>query len=75
MPIEDDILSTEQVADLLGVSPHYVRTLCHDGRLNCFKLSREWLITRASVEEYQRTRRPPGRPPKVNNAQENSAPT
>jgi excisionase family DNA binding protein len=62
---DENILSTEQVASILGVSTHYVRVLCQSGRLDCFKLGREWLIRRAGVEEYQRTRRPPGRPHKI----------
>ena len=70
MPTEDDILNTKQAADLLGVKPHYVRTLCQDDRLECFKLGRDWLIMRASLEEYQRTRRPPGRPPKSSKEEE-----
>jgi excisionase family DNA binding protein len=61
---EESILSTQQAADELGVTAHYVRVLCQEGRLACFKLSREWLVKRSSLEAFKATRRSRGRPPK-----------
>jgi excisionase family DNA binding protein len=69
---EPDFISTKQAAEILDLSVQYVRDLCLDGRMNCFKLpgGRDWLIPRSEVEEYQRTRRPPGRPPKSSTEEE-----
>ena len=68
MPNEDDIISTKQAAAILNVSTHRVRVLCQKGRLDCFKLGREWLIRLESVESYERGQ--PGRPPKSSTEEE-----
>ena len=64
----DDLLSVQQAAKELDLSKTQIRRLCQESRLGCFKLpgGRDWLIPRTAVEEYQRTRRKPGRPPKAN---------
>lgn len=58
-----DVLTIQEVADELNVTPGRVRQLCQENLLGR-KFGRQWLITRAELDEYKNTRRPPGRPPK-----------
>lgn len=60
-----DLLSTEEAAEILGISVRHVQRLCRDKSLKFGrKIGSAWVITRAEVEAYQRTRRRPGRPRK-----------
>lgn len=56
-----DLLTVDQVAKKLRVSPGWVRQLCQIGRLGQ-KIGRQWLITREELDSYIAKRRPPGRP-------------
>jgi len=55
-------LTTDDVADQLGISSSRVRLLCRLGRLG-HKHGRDWVITAANVRQYlNRGPLPPGRP-------------
>lgn len=56
-----DVLTVEDVAKELSVSPGWVRRLAQDGKLGR-KVGRQWLFTSKEVEDYKRNRKPPGRP-------------
>jgi len=58
-----DLLTLRQAADALNISQTRARNLCYSSRLRAVKMAGVWLIPRDAVEEYQRTRRKPGRPP------------
>jgi excisionase family DNA binding protein len=60
--MSEDILTTVEAAERLGISQRRIRTLLAEGRLEGKKiggekLSGKWAITRASIERYQRERR------------------
>lgn len=57
-------MTTQEVASLLGVNEQRVRWLVAHGRIPAQKIGRDWLFERAAVEEYNRQRKPAGRPPK-----------
>jgi excisionase family DNA binding protein len=48
----DNLLTTKQVADKLGVSEGWVRMLCISGQLEGFKHGRAWAISPDAVERY-----------------------
>jgi excisionase family DNA binding protein len=58
------ILTTKQVAEILGISRRGVHSLIRRGRLPAEKIGRDWVIRSNKLKEYQKTRRGPGRPPK-----------
>lgn len=43
-----------EAADLLGVDHSTLRAQVHRGRLNAFKVGRDWLVTEEEVERYRR---------------------
>jgi excisionase family DNA binding protein len=49
-------LSTAEAAKLLDVSPQRVRDLIKAGRLEAFKVGRDWAVSRKSVEEFERAK-------------------
>lgn len=55
-----DLLTTNEAAALLGVTPVYVRTLIREGRLPAERYGRDWLIARSALLALER--RPVGRP-------------
>ena len=56
-------MTVQQAAQELGVSARRVRQLIEGGVLIAEALNpRLWLVERASVDRYQQTRRPAGRP-------------
>jgi excisionase family DNA binding protein len=60
-----ELLTTEQAAEKLGVSPSRVRQFIIDGRLPAIKLGRDNLIREADLKLIGN--RKAGRPPKPNN--------
>ena len=54
-------LTTNEAADLMGVTPRRVRALIEAGRLRAEKVGRDWQIRRADAENLERK---PGRPRK-----------
>jgi len=61
-----DLLTTNEVAERLGVDGSLVRRLCREGRLGT-KIGSQWIITEADVEQY-RADGPRKRGPKPTNA-------
>lgn len=59
------MLTTKQAGERLGVTDARVRVLLTEGRLSGEKFGRDWLVSRESVENYQLSRRPAGRPKKI----------
>ena len=57
-------MTVNDVAEMLEVTPQYIRKLCIDGRLKGTKIGHQWLFTPEAVEEFKKTRRSPGRPKK-----------
>jgi len=53
-------LTTEQVAERLGVTPRRVRALITAGRLKAKKIGRDYLIDSRDLAKF--TPLPPGRP-------------
>lgn len=45
-----------EAADLVGVSPEYVRRLCRTGRVRCHRAGREWLVDIESLAGVTRRR-------------------
>lgn len=61
----DELLTTTQVAELLGVTVRRVKQLIHTGQLRpTRKLGNYNVFRRAAVEAFAATPRPRGRPPK-----------
>lgn len=52
--MEEELLSTEEVAGYLGVGPVTVWRWCREGVLPCAKIGRSWRIRRSAVEEFVR---------------------
>jgi len=67
----EGLVSAEQAAKELGVSPRRVRQFLKDGRLLGTKLGHYWLIDKGDLAYFKSLSRKPGRPPylkrKVNN--------
>jgi excisionase family DNA binding protein len=55
-------LTTQQAADILGVSRKMVQSLIKRDRLPAEKIGRDWMIKREDVENHERGKG--GRPPK-----------
>ena len=53
--LENEFLTTEEVARILKVTPKLVRREATEGRLKGFKIGREWRFTRADVRSYRGT--------------------
>jgi excisionase family DNA binding protein len=59
------LLSTEQVAQVLGVGSGRVRQLAAFGQLECERIGRGLYFTPQQLERYIEKRRPMGRPRRV----------
>jgi excisionase family DNA binding protein len=55
-------VTTPEAAQYLGVTPPHIRLLYYKGVLRGEKRGRDIWIFVESLEEYQKNRRPPGRP-------------
>lgn len=58
----DEEVTTPEAAQYLNVTPPHIRLLYYKGILRGEKRGRDLWITKESLEEYQRNRRPAGRP-------------
>lgn len=47
-----DILTTEEVMELLNIGKNALYKLLASGRLKAFRIGRNWKIPRKSVDEY-----------------------
>lgn len=57
-----DQITTAEAARILGVTSRHVTLLIRSGKLRGQKLGRDWILSRKSVEQFERT--PRGRAPK-----------
>ena len=59
----EDMLTTQQAAQILGISPRRVNFLARQGRLGRrFEGFRTWFFTREEVEAFAGMERKPGNP-------------
>lgn len=56
----NEVVSAEQAADVLGISPGRVRVLIRAGRLPASKFAGRWVVQRDDLQFVQERR--PGRP-------------
>ena len=49
-----ELLSADEAADYLGVTPVTVYRWCRGGRLPCAKVGRLWRVRRDALEEFLR---------------------
>jgi hypothetical protein len=47
-----DILTVEDVQDILGIGKNAVYQLCREHSLECFRINRKWIIPKISLCEY-----------------------
>ncbi len=61
-----EYITAAQARSLLGLSEEsrYISRLCREGRLECKKIANRWMVTRSSVEAYNRANPGRGRPSK-----------
>lgn len=50
----DDIISTAEAAEIIGVSVRRVVALCNGGKLPAQQVGRSWVIRRRDAENFQR---------------------
>jgi excisionase family DNA binding protein len=60
------ILTTKDVAKILGINIRTVHSLIKRDRLPAEKFGRDWLVKTEDVDKYKANRRKPGRPKKDN---------
>ncbi len=56
------MLTTNQAAKRLKLTPGRVRQLCREGAIDAQRIGRDWLMTPAALATWKATRRPPGNP-------------
>lgn len=56
------MLSVNQAAQQLGITPQLVRRYCERGRIKAEKVGRDWVITQAALNSFARKPRKMGRP-------------
>ena len=47
-------VTTDQAAALTGYDPAYIRALAKRGRIDGFKVGRDWLVSKTDVLAYKR---------------------
>src|SRR5829696_9569527 len=53
-PLEKDLLSAEDVAQLMGVKESTVWRWCREGNLPCLKVGKHWRVRREALEDFLR---------------------
>lgn len=46
-----DLLTVEQMAEMLGLSTNTVRSLCRSGQIPAVHIGRRWYVPRAKLDE------------------------
>ena len=49
----DPIMTTDQVAEYLGLNPLTVRRLAREGQIPAFKIGRQWRFAREALEHLR----------------------
>jgi excisionase family DNA binding protein len=60
-----DLISLSEAEELFGISNAHLRRLAIQGKIGAKKIGRNWLTTKEFIQEYLNTRKPPGRPRKL----------
>lgn len=61
----DDFLTTEEASNLLDCHQNWIRELCRDGKIECKRFGRSWMVSRTSLEAYKnKPHEKPGPKPK-----------
>jgi excisionase family DNA binding protein len=47
----DNIIGVEEAARILGLSPGTVKNMCADGKLECKKIGKTWVLDTTKLEE------------------------
>lgn len=56
-------ITVNEAAARLGLHPSRVRIFCRDGRIRgATKLGRDWVMTEAALDAFEKKERPHGRP-------------
>ena len=63
--MSEEWLTTDQAAELSGLSPPHIRYLLRNGKMRGKKFGRDWVTTQSAIEEYLATNPRPGRKPKT----------
>src|SRR5918999_6121735 len=53
-PLEKELLSAEDVAELMGVKESTIWRWCREGNLPCLKVGKHWRIRREALESFLR---------------------
>lgn len=71
--LEREWMNSQQVAELLGVSPRMVRYLAktRPDDIGAMRIGHDWLFRRELVEEFAKSYRPSGRGPKPSGTRAN----
>lgn len=56
MSKESKFITSKQVADKLGFSPDYIRSLCANGTLKAEKFGKTWVIDARELKKIKRQR-------------------
>lgn len=62
MLLEEQYLTTDEVAEMLRVTPQAVNKWCREGKLKAIRAGRRWRITRAALNEFTQQGVPPQSP-------------
>lgn len=57
--ILEPLLTVEEIARRLNITPHLVNRLIRDGHLTGYKVGREWRVDPQDFEDYLRRQRRP----------------
>ena len=64
-PIQDtELISLAEASKYSGLTHDFLTKLAKRGRLQAKKIGRNWVTTRAAVDDYLQSRSPVGRKPK-----------
>ena len=68
--MNEEWLTTDEAAQISGLSSSHIRYLLRNGKVQGKKLGRDWLTTRSFIQEYLASNPKPG--PKPRKPSENS---
>jgi excisionase family DNA binding protein len=63
----EEWITTQEAAEILGVTRQHIAYLIREGIIEGQKIGRDWLTTRVAVEEYLKNRPKPGPQPQTPN--------
>src|ERR687895_408378 len=58
-PLDKDLLSAEDIAELMGVKETTVWRWCREGNLPCLKVGKHWRVRRGALDGFLRRLQPP----------------